>query len=617
MRFSILIAVGFAALFAVTVTVAGVAYFSFGETISSLKRMSATLEPTRRRLDELYFLVTRADSRLRQFTSAEFVHPAELRNVFGLFDDHLRRHARILGDLADGIRDDVETVIARKAEAPSQTAEWERARSNLDNRLSRIRTALTRDRGASGHLPRIDAILTVLDEVETLFQEYSEQPDVTLEDIVSPLNRALRLVNLMRAEIMENPFLPVEDELAALQSSLSQLKGATVLFDDEISLLVTGANLREIFETADSARNSAVSTLNRLQIAVEYQILFLQRDQIAEGDRRQVWFLVFIFVAVFTAAFAALVLHAVLSRRITRLVESTQEIANGNYRTRISSDAHDEFDQIAGSVNVMVDELVNKIDALVDAQADARKAKDEADNANRMKSAFLANMSHELRTPLNAIIGFSGAIRSQMYGKLGSPRYEEYVEDIESSGRHLLRLINSILDLSKIEAGKTDFEDEVIDLSNLCFEAVKSVEDQATRKQIQLVTRINPSLPKLQADRTAVRQILLNLLSNSIKFTEGGGLVEIDITLEEEGGHRIAIVDSGVGIPPKDIEFVMAPFGQSRTAANHSEEGTGLGLPITRSLVENFGGRFNLYSELGSGTNAVVNFPPERVVHDA
>jgi len=239
------------------------------------------------------------------------------------------------------------------------------------------------------------------------------------------------------------------------------------------------------------------------------------------------------------------------------------------------------------------------------------EAKDRAETASRAKSEFLANMSHELRTPLNAVIGFSEILRDELFGPLGDPRYREYATDINDSGNHLLRIINDILDLSKAEAGKIDMVDEVIALPELFESSTRLVQPRLQAAELTLEQSLPDGLPGLRGDRQRLRQILLNLLSNAIKFTGPGGTVTLSARLEA-GGITIRVADTGVGMSEADLQKAMLPFTQIDSGLHRKYDGTGLGLPLTKSMVELHGGRMILDSTPGVGTTVTVRFPAER-----
>jgi PAS domain S-box-containing protein len=251
------------------------------------------------------------------------------------------------------------------------------------------------------------------------------------------------------------------------------------------------------------------------------------------------------------------------------------------------------------------------------AEAEIVKSKEAAEFANRAKSQFLANMSHELRTPLNAILGFSQIISEQMFGPVGSEKYLDYVTDIHNSGKHLLHLINDILDLSKLEAGRLQLHESIIEVPSLIDECVKFVRERAKSARIQLAYDTLDSLPALRADERSVKQILLNLLSNAIKFTPEGGNVTLRVRVTPSQTINFSVSDSGIGMSSADIEIAFTPFGQVDSEIVRKHEGTGLGLPLSRSLARLHGGDLTIQSAPGKGTTVTLFFPADRVVRAA
>lgn len=243
------------------------------------------------------------------------------------------------------------------------------------------------------------------------------------------------------------------------------------------------------------------------------------------------------------------------------------------------------------------------------------KATKEAEKANAAKSDFLANMSHELRTPLNAIIGFSEMMISHTFGTLGSPHYEEYATDINYSAKHLLALINDMLDISKIESGNQSIEDTEIEIPDIISEIISMTKLMIEDKKIELVVNIQNQLPPLIADAGAVRQMLLNLMSNAINYTGANGKISVDLSVLRDGGHQVIVQDSGIGIAPEDMELIMTPFGRAGTAKVASIGGTGLGLPITKALIELHDGSLKIESEIQKYTKVTLSFPSNRVLN--
>jgi signal transduction histidine kinase len=237
---------------------------------------------------------------------------------------------------------------------------------------------------------------------------------------------------------------------------------------------------------------------------------------------------------------------------------------------------------------------------------EAREARGQAEAANRAKSEFLANMSHELRTPLNAIIGFSEVLSERMFGEIND-KQAEYLGDILESGRHLLSLINDILDLSKIEAGRMELEPSDFDLPRAIENTLILVRERAQRRGIELGHTVEKQLGMIHGDERKIRQVLLNLLSNALKFTPEGGRIDVLAALRD-GIAEVSVTDTGVGISPDDQEVIFEEFRQVGTAAK-KVEGTGLGLAISRKFVELHGGTIRVTSQLGKGSTFSFTLP--------
>lgn len=244
-----------------------------------------------------------------------------------------------------------------------------------------------------------------------------------------------------------------------------------------------------------------------------------------------------------------------------------------------------------------------------------KRAKEEADIANRAKSSFLANMSHELRTPLNAIIGFSELMKNQIFGPINNPKYEEYMTDIHFSSRHLLDIINDVLDMSKIEAGKVELVESEVSISEVLASVMRIMGDRARAASIELKFEVEEGLPHLKADQRLVRQILINLVSNAVKFSPPGRPVKVKVLTFPDRHMRISIEDQGCGIPPEKIKAVQEPFGQVNDPRNYRGQGTGLGLPLAKAMLELHGGKLTLESEENKGTKVFLDFPSERTMN--
>ncbi|MFY0612884.1 MAG: sensor histidine kinase [Hyphomicrobiaceae bacterium] len=251
---------------------------------------------------------------------------------------------------------------------------------------------------------------------------------------------------------------------------------------------------------------------------------------------------------------------------------------------------------------------------LEEARVTSDQARRRAEEANLAKSQFLATMSHELRTPLNAILGFSEVMTKEIMGPLENPTYREYTANIHSSGAHLLNLINEILDLSRIEAGKYELHEQAMNVCDTLDDCHRLLQLRAENKGLRLIQDFGAGMATIWADERAIRQIFLNLITNAIKFTPRGGEITISARTEADGSQVICIADNGPGIPKEEIPKVLSAFGQGSLAHTSAEGGTGLGLPIVRSLIELHGGTFELKSELRRGTQAIIRIPSTRVL---
>jgi PAS domain S-box-containing protein len=241
-------------------------------------------------------------------------------------------------------------------------------------------------------------------------------------------------------------------------------------------------------------------------------------------------------------------------------------------------------------------------------------ARQLAEKASTAKSEFLAKISHEIRTPLNAIIGFSEVMLDERFGPIGNERYRQYLKDIHGSGGHLVTLINDLLDLSKIEAGKLELSFVSVNLNDLVQQCVAYMQEQANRERVIIRTSLPPSLPQIVADARSVRQIALNLLSNSIKLTGAGGQVIVSTALTDEREVVLRVRDTGTGMNEKELQTALEPFRQFATTPRWDASGTGLGLPITKALAEANHARFRITSRVEDGTLVEVAFPAARIL---
>jgi signal transduction histidine kinase len=323
-------------------------------------------------------------------------------------------------------------------------------------------------------------------------------------------------------------------------------------------------------------------------------------------------------LALLVSYFLAINLQRGISRPILSLADTARQVsARKDYSIRATGAQMKgnsvELVTLTTSFNEMLSEIETRSEQLKRQNAELERAKDAAESANRAKSHFLANISHELRTPLNAVIGFSSILMNQLFGPLGDQKYLEYAKDINESGAHLLDIINDILDLSKAEAGKLMLNYEEVHVAKAINKCMTIIAERAEKGRVSVSTDVPKMLPPLVADRLRFIQVVLNVLSNAVKFTQEGGKVQVAVrSVETEGevtGFVVSIQDTGIGMSAEDIEQAFQSFGQVDSGLNRRYEGTGLGLPLTKKLMELHHGSISIESDLGKGTLVKLHFP--------
>jgi PAS domain S-box-containing protein len=384
---------------------------------------------------------------------------------------------------------------------------------------------------------------------------------------------------IVAEQALESVRTQLDMKKAQLELALSNMAQGMCVYDADLRLVVFNQRYLELYglENAGIKEGSTLEDTMRASIALGNYT----------PDRAE-----------------AIVRERLASARLHEPKKLVQRLENG--RT-IEVDSRPLAD--GGSVSSFTD-----ITERENAGVALRQAKEMVELADRAKSQFLANMSHELRTPLNAIIGFAEIMTDKLFGPLGDARYEEYALDIRESGRHLLTLINDILDLSKIEARQANLREEQVDLGEIFTSCGRLVAERAQRGTIELDILSADDIPAIWADRIKLKQILLNLLSNAIKFTPPGGKVTLTAVRQANRDVAITVADTGIGMRAQDIPIALQPFRQIESTLARRHEGTGLGLPLTKAIVEMHGGTLTVQSEPGKGTTVTAIMPAERVI---
>ena len=516
------------------------------------------------------------------------------------------------------LRESINSVLEKpKSErSPELSGMWVRAVSRLVESIDQLSNRLERD------LSRRDPFVSEM---------------IRIKQLVWPVRSDLGNDRLSIGDIMRSGRPPSQAQLLALERVAGRMESVWGLLQEEATRTATPVQLRDAINAADEAYYKTflplrATVIQELSEGRSVETMMGEWAQLGEAGRTSVYAIASTAYALASAHaeqqfataerdfYAALALMLVclatgtaavvyvirgVSQPITQIAEAMNLVADGSLPRQIPFEYRtDEIGLLSRALRVFRDSVVERQHLYM--------AKVGAETANRTKSEFLANMSHELRTPLNAILGFSEVIETAMVGPINE-QYRAYGANIHASGSHLLKLINQILDLSKLEAGQVELDEDEIDLGAVFLESWRLVEAQAEKSRIRVSAVLENNLPLIRADDRRIRQIVINLLSNAVKFTPEGGQVHFT-AYRENGGVSFVVRDTGIGMSPRDIPKALEPFGQIDSKISRKYEGTGLGLPLAKHLVELHGGKLTIESTVNAGTTVTVMLPAERVV---
>lgn len=580
-----------------------------GELNVAGARFGTIVDDLERNLDALIQTVssdlavrTRIDSKLQAWE-------ANYRALRNLLEPSLRVHREKLNELRRGIRQFEAGTGARRIANRDLRA---RLADYLPLRDLRVALAAVNDaliQAVESDSP--DAVRAARARLDTAVDEADRV--IANIDVAARTLMTERLSRLRRdADIVaENLDLQARDLMAA---RMAKLRRAAVGEDSIVALHARKLELQREAQTL-LARNKELS--QRLRQAVDSTV---QRTRgridtaLAAAERAKLTGAAIIAASVVLCALSVfLITRYYVGRnvvaRLAAVRDSMLALSRGELDHPLPKPGADEIGRMTYALTVFRDNALR----LRQRTRDLQVARDEAVKSSEAKTRFLANMSHELRTPLNAVIGFAEIIQNEAVGPIGEPRYRDYAKDIHDSATHLLDVINDILDVAKAEAGKLDLHDETVDLEPFIQKTFRLLESRAEKQGVHLEHAVDTRAPNLIADARRLRQVLLNLLSNAVKFTHAGGTVRVETTPREDGGLDVAVVDTGVGMSESEMETALAPFSQIDNSFSRHAEGTGLGLPLTKHLVELHGGSFHLASATGQGTRITASFPAARV----
>lgn len=434
----------------------------------------------------------------------------------------------------------------------------------------------------------------------SLSSEAAERSASHANKFIEKLNNIKSLDQNVRIKLIEDlDFIKINTEEALILYTFEDYEGG------KKSMALARVHIQNV----DSELNKL---FHKAQSEAEVAAFFVEETTNSSyGGGFAMFALLLILTVIFVGALNNLIL-----KPLSRITIEMKRLANGNTDITITDvNNENEIGDMARAVKLFCQNTI-KINAMHKEREQARRERDmeralalsEAQEANIAKTQFLATMSHELRTPLNAIIGFSEVMTTRLFGSLGSNKYEEYAEDIFSSGRHLLDLVNDILDYSELESGEKDLQFQLLDIKSIINESLTIIARLAEDKKINCTVNLEDNINNIYADHRALKQIIINVLSNSVKYTDVGGFINFSI-YQENQKHIFCIEDNGQGIPTDKLECITDPFTRADNDPLKTQTGTGLGLAIVQSLVNLHNGELKIESEVDVGTKTIITFP--------
>ena len=421
----------------------------------------------------------------------------------------------------------------------------------------------------------LDRMIILIDEALLTFQDLISAREASLEKITSNCDEAIQLSLSMAQKIKHLKSAQEEkEEVAVLVEKLEEFKKSTLEYDAARKMQVTLHRRNYLEHSTSEAGREIKNIVKVFMYDIRGTIAEAENELIQNNYGKQTSLASMTTGAILLALFFAFFLAQALNKRVKPLLTGTEHLARGNFGYRVENLGEDEIGQLANAFNSMGEHLEK-----------TTVSRDHYEEISRAKSQFLAGMSHELRTPLNAIIGFSEVLKDESFGQL-NPKQKEYIGDIWTSGQHLLSLINDILDLSKIEAGKMELELEDVNIPVLLQHSVTMIKEKAEKHGIQIQFNLDKKISSITADERKVKQIIYNVLSNAVKFTPPAGSITISTLDADQKNVLISIADTGIGIEEKDKHKVFEEFQQIDSSYSRHYAGTGLGMPISKKMVE-------------------------------